>query len=91
MNYISHFVDSSVVASDKANLSFVEQNIIKKAVQTIENWNVLCEMDVSVAMSNSPDVVSVKAACASFGAKTSLLQSNTSTLRSKLSLYNLLP
>ena len=91
MTYISHFVDSSVVASDKANLSFVEQNIIKKAVQTIENWNVLCDQDVSVAMANSPDVMAVKAACASFGSKTALLQSNTSTLRSKLSLYNLLP
>lgn len=91
MTYISHFVDSSVVAPDKANLSFVEQNIIKKAVQTIENWNVLCDQNVSVAMANSPDVVSVKAACASFGSKTAVLQSNTSTLRSKLSLYNLLP
>lgn len=91
MIYISHFVDSSVVAPEKANLSFVEQNIIKKAVQTIENWNVLCDQNVSVAMANSPDVVSVKAACASFGSKTAVLQSNTSTLRSKLSLYNLLP
>ena len=90
MNYITHFVDPSVAASDKANLSSVEQNIIKKAVQTIESWNILCEQDVTVAMANSPDVIAVKNASASFISKTATLVSNTSTLRGKLSLLNLL-
>ena len=90
MTYISHFVDPSFVASDAANLSFVEKNIVKNAVQTIDNWNVLCQQDVAIAMSNSPDVISIKQASASFQSKTATLMNNTSTLRGKLSLFNVL-
>ena len=90
MTYISHFVDPSFVASDAANLSFVEQNIVKNAVRTIDNWNILCEQDVTIAMSNSPDVIAMKQASASFQSKTSKLMTNTSTLRGKLSFFNVL-
>ena len=89
MTYISHFVDGTSPAPSSADLSATEQLVISKAVATIENWNVLCEQDVTVSMSNSPDVIAVKAACSSFGAKTAGLRANTSTLRGKMATLNM--
>ena len=88
MNYIGYFVNPVTPAPNGADLSSVEKNIIEKAVDTIENWSVLCDQGVSVAMNNSPDIVFIKSANADLKVKTNVLKTNISSLRSKLVAYN---
>lgn len=88
MNYISHFVSPSAQAPTDAALSAVEQNIIDKAVDTIENWSVLCDQGVSVAMSNSPDIMYIKSANQELKTKSNVLKTNISSLRTKLTAYS---
>jgi hypothetical protein len=88
MNYISHFVNPETPAPSGAELSSVEQNIIEKAVDTIENWSVLCDQGVAVAMNNSPDIVYIKSANQELKSKTNVLKANISSLRTKLTTYS---
>ena len=90
MSYINHFVDSSQSASSNANLSAKDKNIIDKAVSTIDNWSLLCDQGVTIAMSNSPDVILIKNASESLKAKSLILKNNTDLLRAKLAFYNIL-
>jgi hypothetical protein len=87
MNYISHFVNPVAPAPTGAELSSVEKNVIEKAVDTIENWSVLCDQGVSVAMNNSPDIIYMKAANTELKAKSNVLKDNISRLRNKLTAY----
>lgn len=88
MNYISHFVNPAEPAPTGSDLSAVEKNVIEKAVDTIENWSILCDQGVSVAMNNSPDIVFIKNANAELKSKSNLMKSNISSLRTKLSAYS---
>ena len=90
MTYINHFV--SPVAGDPVNadLSAKDRNVINKAVDTIDSWAVLCEQGVSIAMSNDPDIIYISTASGQLKSKASQLTSNTSTLRSKLAMYNII-
>jgi hypothetical protein len=87
MSYISHFVNPVAPPPTGAELSSVEQNIIDKAVDTIENWSVLCDQGVSVAMSNSPDIMYIKSANQELKSKSNILKANISALRTKLTNY----
>jgi hypothetical protein len=91
MNYISHFVDSSVPASASAELSTEEKNIINAAVTTIENWNVLCDQGVSIAMSADPDIQYINSASQQLKQKTQTLNNATALLRSKFAAFNINP
>lgn len=90
MTYISHFVDSSIPASAAAELSTEEKNIINAAVSTIENWNVLCDQGVSIAMSNDPDIQFINSSSQQLKLKTKTLNNATIMLRSKLSEFNMI-
>ena len=85
MGYINNFVtpDSSL---PNAQLSDVDKNIISKAVSTIDNWNVLCEQGVSIALSSNPDIQYIKQANINFKQKSGLLKTATDALRTKLAL-----
>jgi hypothetical protein len=85
MGYINNFVtrDSSL---PNANLSDVDKNIINKAVSTIDNWNVLCEQGVSIALSSNPDIQYIKQANLNFKQKSGLLKTATDSLRAKFAL-----
>jgi hypothetical protein len=89
MNYISHFVDSSVPASDAANLSDKEKSIITDAVNTINNWNILCDQGISIAMSSDPDIISIKSSSQQLKQHTQQLSNATSLLKSKLLVFNI--
>ena len=92
MKYINHFVDPTLDVSGTpydADLSIVEQNIISKAVSTIDSWNVLCEQGVSLAMSSDPDIQFVTAANQQLKNKTNILMSATSKLRAKLAMFDM--
>lgn len=91
MTYITHFVDSSTPAPATAELSDVEKGIINAAVTTIEQWNVLCDQGVSIAMSNDPDIQYIKNASQQLKQKTQTLTNATSLLKSKLSAFNMNP
>ena len=84
MTYITHFVDATVPAPDAAKLSTEEQNIIRGAVATIDNWNVLCDQGVSIAMSNNPDIQYISEASNQLKQKAQTLSNATSILQSKL-------
>lgn len=88
IQFINHFADSSSPAPSSADLSSTEQNIIAQAVKTIDNWTVLCDNDVSVAMTTNPDVVYMKQASAELKTKASTMRNNVATLRTKLAGYN---
>jgi hypothetical protein len=86
MNYVNNFV---VVNPNlpSAQLSFNDKNIINKAVSTIENWQTLCDQGVSIALSNSSDMNYLKNTNSELKLKTSILETVTSTLKSKLASY----
>ena len=90
MTYVNHFVNPQVGDPESANLSAVERLIITKAVDSIENWSVLCEQGVTIAMSNNPDIQSISTASNRLKVNASLLSNSTSTLKSKLARYNIL-
>jgi hypothetical protein len=88
MGYIGHFVDASSGSPAGCELSIDEQNVIKKAVNTIDNWNILCEQGVSITLQNDSDIKFITQASKNLVQTTSVLKTATSTLRSKLASMN---
>lgn len=88
MNYINHYINPETPAPANADLSDVEKNVIRQAVVTIDNWSILCQQDVSIAMSNSPDINYIKSANAALSTKAGVLRNNVASLRAKLSVYS---
>lgn len=89
MTYITHFVDSTIPAPETANLSKEEQDIISGAVATIDNWNILCDQGVSIAMANNPDIKYIAEASNQLKQKAQTLSNATSLLKSKLTAFNI--
>ncbi len=89
MNYINNFVEPTNNLP-LANLSNDEKNVINKAVTTIDNWKVLCENGVSIALNNDTDINYLKQTNTELKTKTQSLQNATSKLRQKLTLLNCL-
>lgn len=87
MGYVNNFVvpDPNLT---KAKLSAEDKNIINKAVATIDNWKLLCDQGVSIALTNSTDMQYLKQANLELKQKTSVLKSVASTLRNKINQYN---
>jgi hypothetical protein len=89
MQYINHFVSPTSNIPVGANLSAAELNVINQAVATIDNWNVLCDQGVSVAMSNNSDIQNILNINNNLKTKTSTLRNATTNLRAKFALYNI--
>lgn len=87
MNYINHFVNPSQDALIDSELSPEEKNIISKAVDTIDNWNEVCEYGVTIAMNNNDDLKAIKNYNDSLKIKTNILKNATADLRAKLNNY----
>lgn len=87
MGYITNFVNPDSNAPSDAQLSVVEKNVIDTAVSTIENWKILCDQDVTVSMSNNPDVIYIKQANDQLKNKAQSLRTNTNILRAKFAVY----
>ena len=90
MQYINHFVspDESPTLVD-ADLSAAEKNIIAKSVETIDNWNNLCEFGVSIAMSNDVDIQYIQQASTNLKNTTISLKTVSNKLKTKLAQYNI--
>ncbi len=87
MNYVNNFVtpDANLV---NAQLSDADKNIISKAVDTIDNWQTLCDQGVSIALTNNTDMVYLKQANSELKQKTVAIKSMTDKLKLKLTQYN---
>ena len=84
MNYINYFVDSTAPKPANSELSIDDKNIINKAVNTIDNWRILCDQGVAIALTNNPDINVIKTINSNLLTKTNKLKLATSTLRTKL-------
>jgi hypothetical protein len=89
MNYMTYFVNPVNTALPKASLSDADKSVIENAVKTIEHWNVLCDQGVSITMANDENIKAIAQTNNALKSKTNILQSITSTLRNKLTSYNL--
>ncbi len=89
MNYINNFVDPNPQLTS-AQLSNEDKNIINKAVSTIENWQVLCDQGISIALVNSSDMTYLKQTNADLKSKTNVIKNVTDTLKTKLAALNAL-
>jgi hypothetical protein len=90
MQYINYFVDpSSNPTLGNASLDANEKNIIAKSVDTINNWNTLCEYGVSIAMSSNVDVQNIQHASSQLKSSSVALRNAASTLRSKIAQFNI--
>ena len=87
MTYINHFVDSSSPAPSSADLSAEEKGIIDGAITTINNWNILCDQGVSIAMSSNPDIQFITSSSAQLKTKAQSLKSATNLLKTKMSAF----
>jgi hypothetical protein len=87
MGYISYFVNSGQPAPINAELTVIEKNIITKAVTTIDNWNIICDQGVSIAMSSNPDIKYIKNVNTILKQKTTTMTTMTQTLKTKLTSY----
>ena len=87
MQYINHFVAPTGNLHD-ADLSAAEKNIIAKSVDTIDNWNNLCEHGVSIAMSDNVDIQYIQHASIALKQTTVNLKSAATTLKAKLAAFH---
>jgi hypothetical protein len=87
MNYINNFVtpDAALV---NAHLTAADKNIITKAVDTIDNWQILCDQGISIALTNNADMVYLKQTNQDLKQKTVAIKSMTDKLKLKLTQYN---
>ena len=90
MKYIEYFVSPTDLSLTAAALSPAEKNIIAKSVETIDNWNTLCEYGVSIAMSTDVDVISIQHASDELKLSSASLRSASSRLRQKLAAFNII-
>jgi hypothetical protein len=89
MKYISYFVDSSGVKPSGADLSTQEQQIISSAVNTIDNWNTLCDQGITIALNNNPDIQYISQMNNDLKNKTNILKNATNALKNKFAFYNI--
>ena len=89
MGYIGHFVNPGSEVLPDANLSAADKNIINTAIQTIDNWNTLCDQGVNIAMTNNTNIQSIKRINNELKVKSTTIANATSLLKNKLALFNI--
>jgi len=87
MNYMTYFVNPADTSLTAAALSDNDKSVITNAVQTINNWNSLCQQGVSITMANDTNIQNLAQTNQQLKSKTNILQSITSTLQAKLASY----
>ena len=90
MKYIEYFVSPTDLSLANAALSPEEKNIITKSVETIDNWNTLCQYGVSIAMSTDVDIISIQSASDELKHSSASLRSASTRLRAKLPAFNII-
>ena len=95
MNYIQYFVDpltiNSVAVTAAAQLSKEEKNIIEKAVETIDQWNVICDQGVSIAMSQDINIQYITQSSNTLKVSALKFRDMTSKLQTKMQKWSSSP
>jgi len=86
---INHFVSPVGVGPEGATLDPKERIVIDTAVRTIQQWNILCEQGVSIAMSSNVDIQNIARVNSALKVKTSSLNNAVTVLTSKFSAFHL--
>lgn len=86
---INHFVSPVGVGPEGSKLDPEERIVIDTAVRTIQQWNILCEQGVSIAMSNNVDIQNIARVNSALKTKTSSLNNAVSILTTKFSAFHL--
>ncbi len=86
---INHFVSPVGVGPEGATLDPKERIVIDTAVKTIQQWNILCEQGVSIAMSSNVDIQNIARVNSALKTKTSSLNNAVTVLTSKFSAFHL--
>jgi hypothetical protein len=86
---INHFVSPVGVGPEGSKLDPQERIVIDTAVKTIQQWNILCEQGVSIAMSNNVDIQNIARVNSALKTKTSSLNNAVSILTTKFSAFHL--
>jgi hypothetical protein len=89
MKYIHYFVSPGEEGLAAAELSSDEKNIINKAVDTIDSWNIICNHGVSIAMANNADIQYIQTTSNQLKQTTVTLKKSIDDLRSKLNSYKI--
>jgi len=86
---INHFVSPVGVGPEGSTLDPQERIVIDTAVRTIQQWNILCEQGVSIAMSSNVDIQNIARVNSALKVKTSSLNNAVTVLTSKFSAFHL--
>jgi hypothetical protein len=89
MGYIGHFVNPGTEVLPAADLSSDDKNIINTAIQTIDNWKILCEQGVNIAMSHNTNIQSINQINNELKSKSTLMSNATNLIKSKLAQFNI--
>ena len=88
MNYIGNFVTPNNNLHN-AQLDEDDKEIISNAVKTIDDWAILCNHGVSIALNNNEDINKLKTINDDLKSKTNLIKNATTQLLNKFSQYNI--
>jgi hypothetical protein len=86
---INYFANPTSDIPTGAELEKNERDIIDAAVNSIKQWNILCEQGVTIAMSNNPDVQNITRMNSAIKTKTSSISHATAVLSTKFSSFHL--
>ena len=86
---INHFVSPTDVVPEGAALDKTERMVIDTAVKSIQQWNILCEQGVSIAMSGNPDIQNIARMNATLKTKTTSINNAMSILTAKFLSFHL--
>lgn len=90
MDCINYFVNPTECnVPDGALLDTTERKVINSAVNTINQWNTLCESGVNIALSNNDDIKNIAAINNSLKIKTSGLNNAISILSARFNSMNI--
>ena len=89
MHYVGHFVNPGTESLPAANLSADDKNIISTAISTIDNWNILCDQGVNIAMSHNTNVQAINQVNSSLKTQSNAMKIATDALKTKLALFNI--
>ena len=89
IEHINYFASPGSNILEDAVLSTTDLNIIDSAVDTIKNWNSLCEQGVTIAMANDPDIQNITSINSTLKTKSLYITQATNIIQSRLGSYNL--
>jgi hypothetical protein len=87
MQYISNFVAPSGNPPYDSELDAEDKKTIETAVATINNWSVLSEQGVSIAMKENEDIKCITNVSCQIKAKSQQLRDATNILKTKMASY----